>query len=123
MMAQTVYSAAVGQPGLSDGAVEDVLAGSFVDGRQRFGARKEEDLGVGLAVVVAQDGQQVVAEQSIALVVALGIGDQQPMADAVQVLNLDMGGFGQAQAATIDATEEGAGAQVSQSTPTAKERQ
>ena len=34
------------------------------------------------------------------------------MADAVQVLDLDVGGFGQAQAAAIDATEKGAGAQV-----------
>jgi hypothetical protein len=85
-----VDAAAVGQPGLGDGAIEDVLAGGFVDGRQRFGARKEEDLGVGLAVVVAQDAQQVVAEQSVALPTALGIGDQQPMADAVQVLDLDV---------------------------------
>jgi hypothetical protein len=112
ILAQTVYSAPVGQPGLSDGAVEDVLAGGFVDGRQRFGARKEEDLGVGLAVVVAQDGQQVVAEQGVALVVALGMGDQQPMAGTVQVLDLDVGGFGEAQAAAIDATQKGAGAQV-----------
>ena len=44
-VAQTVDSATVGQPGLGDGAVEDVLAGGFVDGRQRFSARKEEDLG------------------------------------------------------------------------------
>jgi len=43
---------------------------------------------------------------------ALGMGDQQPMADAVQVLDLNVGGFGQAQAAAIDATQEGAGAQV-----------
>src|SRR5208282_5142001 len=43
---------------------------------------------------------------------AIGMGDQQPMADAVQVLDLDVGGFGQAQAAAIDATQESAGAQV-----------
>ena len=40
------------------------------------------------------------------------MGDQQPMADAVQVLDLDVGGFGEAQAAAIDATQKGAGAQV-----------
>src|SRR5450759_1325201 len=34
------------------------------------------------------------------------------MADAVQVLDLDVGGFGQAQAAAIDAAQKGAGAQV-----------
>jgi hypothetical protein len=109
---QAVYSAAVGQPGLGDGAVEDTLAGGFVDGRQRFGARKEEDLGAGLAVVVAEHRQQVVAEQGVALPAALGMGDQQPMADAIQVLDLDVGGLGEAQAATIDATEEGPGAQI-----------
>src|SRR5208282_1868037 len=43
---------------------------------------------------------------------AIGMGDQQPMADAVQVLDLDVGGFGQAQAAAIDATQKGAGAPV-----------
>src|SRR5208282_477522 len=43
---------------------------------------------------------------------AFGMGDQQPMADAVQVLDLDVGGFGKAQAAAIDATQEGPGAQV-----------
>src|ERR1035438_10460829 len=105
-------AAAVGQPGLSDGAIEDVLAGGFVDGLQRFGARKEEDLGVGLAVVVAEQRQQVVAEQGVALVVAFGMGDQQPMADAVQVLDLDVGGLREAQAAAIDATKEGPSAQV-----------
>jgi len=67
---------------------------------------------VGLAVVVAQDGQQVVAEQGVALPTALGMGHQQPMAHAVQVFDLDMGGFGQAQAAAINATQKGAGAQV-----------
>ena len=46
------------------------------------------------------------------MVVALGMGDQQPMAGAVQVLDLDVGGFGQAEAAAIDATQKGAGAQV-----------
>jgi hypothetical protein len=107
-----VDATAIGQPGLGDGAVEDTLAGALAHGRQRFGARKEEALGVGLAVVVAEHRQQVVAEQGVALVVALGMGDQQPMADAVQVLDLDGGGFGQAQAPAIDATEEGAGAQV-----------
>jgi hypothetical protein len=40
------------------------------------------------------------------------MGDQQPMADAVQVFDLDVGGFGEAQAAAIDATQKGAGAQV-----------
>ena len=40
------------------------------------------------------------------------MGDQQPMAGAVQVLDLDVGGFGEAQAAAIDATQKGAGAQV-----------
>src|ERR1017187_7921390 len=80
-------AAAVGQPGLSDGAIEDVLAGGFVDGLQRFGARKEEDLGVGLAVVVAEQRQQVVAEQGVALPTALGMGHQQPMADTVQVFD------------------------------------
>src|ERR1035441_10208162 len=105
-------AAAVGQPGLSDGAIEDVLAGGFVDGLQRFGARKEEDLGVGLAVVVAEQRQQVVAEQGVALPTALGMGHQQPMGDTVQVFDLNVGGFGEAQAAAINATEEGPGAQV-----------
>ena len=62
-----MYAAPIGQPGFGDGAIEDVLAGGFVDGLQRFGARKEEDFGVSLAVVVAEHHQQVVAEQGIAL--------------------------------------------------------
>src|ERR1035441_9273514 len=109
-VAQAVDSAAVGQPRLGDGAVEDVLAGGFVDGRQRFGTRKEEDFGAALAVVVAEQRQQIVAEQGLALPTALGMGDEQPMADAVQVLELDVGGLPEAQAPAIDATQEGAGA-------------
>src|ERR1019366_5876363 len=62
--------------------------------------------------VVAEQRQQVVTEQGVALPATLGMGDQQPMADAVQVLDLDVGGFGEAQAAAIDATQKGAGAQV-----------
>jgi hypothetical protein len=105
-------AAPVGQPGLGDGAVEDVLAGGFVDGFQRFGARKEEDLGAGLAVVVAEHRQQVVAEQGVALTAALGMGDPQAMAGTVQILDLDVRSFGEAQAATVNATQKGAGAQV-----------
>src|ERR1035441_3893231 len=112
ILAQAVYSAAGGASGLCDGRVEDPLAGALAHGLQGFVAGEEEGFRVSLAVVIAQDGQQVVAEQGIALVVALGMGDQQPMADTVQVLDLDMSGFGQAQAAAIDATEEGPGAQV-----------
>src|SRR2546425_12963122 len=38
--------------------------------------------------------------------------DQQTMARAIQVLDLDMSSFRETQPATIDATEEGAGPQV-----------
>ena len=49
-----------------------------------------------MAVVVAEQSQQVVAEQGVALPAALGMGDPQAMADPVQVLELDVGGFGEA---------------------------
>ena len=111
-MAQAMDAAAVGQPGLGDGAVEDVLAGAFAQGLQRFVAGEEEGFGVGLAVVIAEHRQEVVAEQSVALVVALGMGHQETMANAVQVLDLDVRGLGEAQAAAIDTTQKGAGAQV-----------
>ena len=88
-----MYSATVGQSGLGDGTVEDTLAGALAHGLQRFIAGEEEGFRVSLAVVIAQDDQQVVAEQGVALVVTLGMGDQQPMADAVQVLDLDVGGL------------------------------
>src|ERR1035441_5330173 len=83
-------AAAVGQPGLSDGAVEDVLAGALAHGLQRLFAGKEEGLRTRLAVVVAEHRQEVVAEQGVALPTALGMGHQQPMADAVQVFDLNV---------------------------------
>src|ERR1035441_5656872 len=112
ILAQAVYSAAVGQSGLGHGAVEDVLAGAFAQGLQGLVAGEEEDFGVGLAVVIAEHGQEVVTEQGVALPTALGMGDEQPMAPAVQVFDVNVGGRGEAQAAAIDATQKGPGAQV-----------
>jgi len=56
-VAQTVYSAPVGQPGLWRRRRRRCFwPVALLMGAKGSVARKEEDLGVGLAVVVAQDG-------------------------------------------------------------------
>src|SRR5690242_11069486 len=103
---------AVGQSGFGDSTVKDALAGAFVDRHQWLDAREQKAPGASLAVIVAQHDQKVVAQQRVALTTSFGMGNQQPMARAVQVLDLDVRGLRQAQATAIDATQESASAQV-----------
>src|SRR5881628_2044682 len=109
---QAMNAAAVGQFGFGHGAIEDALAGALVEGLKRLDAREEVGFGLELAVVVAQHAQEVLAQQGVTLTSTFGVGHQQPMACAIEVLDANVSGFREAQATAIDATEEGPGAQV-----------
>ena len=88
------------------------MTGAFAHRFEGLSAGKEKRFRASLAIVVAQEAHQVVTEQGVALTVAFGMRHQQSMAGAVEVFDLNVGGFRQAQTAAVDATEESAGAQV-----------
>src|SRR6266404_578346 len=94
-LTEALNAAPIRQAGFGHGAIEDALAGASAHGLQRFVARKEEAFGAGFEIVLPEHAQQVIAQESVALTSAFGMGDQQTMASAVQVGDLNMGGFGQ----------------------------
>jgi len=94
---------------LASGAVKEVLGRPLAQ-RRLVGSLGEEPPGRPVdAVPGAEFDQQVVAERDHAHASALGMADPELMTGRVDVLDLDMGGFGEPQAASVDGHEEGPG--------------
>ena len=109
---QTMDAPFVGKAGFVDSAIENILAGAFGHRFESFGAWEEPMRRTGLQVILAENHQEIFAEESEALVAALGMRDQQTMTVPVQILDANVGGLGQAQASAIDGGKKSLGAEI-----------
>ncbi len=92
-------STVIGQSSFGYGAIEDVLASALIKRYERFDTGKQKGFGMKLPMILSQQSHQVIAQKRRTLAPALRRRDQQAMANAVQVLDPNVGGLRKTQAA------------------------
>ena len=63
-------------------------------------------------MVIAQEFEQGLGEEGVAGLAALGVRDPELVAVRLEIVDLDVDGFGEAQTATVDGGQEGLGAKI-----------